>query len=129
MKHIVILILLGTFLFGAEPTPFLGIQDYLSGNLEKMLALIGFLGTFIVYMMTNEEESLVIGATISLLAGGIVGISSIFFKEGSSFDFTTFFLYVFQILVISALLVGLNLFLKKIFLNKLKQLEEDKIYL
>ena len=47
-----------------------------------MLALIGFAGTFIVYMMTHKGSVLMIGIVISLLAGGMVGISEIFFNAG-----------------------------------------------
>jgi len=58
-------------------------DSWLSGNLGKLLALIGFAGTFIVYMMTHKGSVLMIGVIISLIAGGMVGISGIFFDAGS----------------------------------------------
>lgn len=58
-------------------------DDWLSGNLGKLLALIGFAGTFLVYMMTHKGSVLFIGVIISLIAGGIVGISGTFFDAGS----------------------------------------------
>lgn len=58
-------------------------DDWLSGNLGKLLALIGFAGTFLVYMMTHKGSVLFIGVIISLIAGGIVGISETFFDAGS----------------------------------------------
>jgi len=62
--------------------------DWLTGNLGKLLALLGFAGTFIVYMMTHKGSVLFIGIVISLIAGGMVGISETFFNAGSS-AFTT----------------------------------------
>ena len=58
-------------------------ESWLGGNLGKLLALIGFAGTFIVYMMTHKGSVLMIGIIISLLAGGMVGISTIFFNAGA----------------------------------------------
>ena len=57
-------------------------ESWLGGNLGKLLALIGFAGTFIVYMMTHKGSVLMIGIIISLIAGGMVGISEIFFDAG-----------------------------------------------
>ena len=59
-------------------------QTWLTGNLGKLLALIGFAGTFIVYMMTHKGSVLFVGLIISLLAGGMVGISTLFFNAGST---------------------------------------------
>ena len=59
-------------------------DSWLSGNLGKLLALIGFAGTFVVYMMTHKGSVLMIGVIISLIAGGMVGISGIFFHAGTS---------------------------------------------
>jgi type IV secretory pathway VirB2 component (pilin) len=63
-------------------------SDWLTGNLGKLLALLGFAGTFIIYMMTHKGTVLFIGIVISLIAGGMVGISETFFIAGSS-AFTT----------------------------------------
>ena len=63
-------------------------SDWLTGNLGKLLALLGFAGTFIIYMMTHKGSVLFIGIVISLIAGGMVGISETFFNAGSS-AFTT----------------------------------------
>jgi len=55
---------------------------WLQGNLGKILALLGFFGTVVVYMMTHKASVLVIGIVISVLVGGAVGISDIFFNAG-----------------------------------------------
>jgi type IV secretory pathway VirB2 component (pilin) len=59
-------------------------KGWLQGNLGKLLALLGFAGTFIVYMMTHKGSVLFIGIVISLIAGGLVGISSSFFSAGTA---------------------------------------------
>lgn len=59
-------------------------EGWLEGNLGKLLALIGFAGTFLVYMMTHKGSVLFIGVIISLVAGGLVGISDTFFQAGKS---------------------------------------------
>jgi len=56
--------------------------NWLQGNLGKILALLGFFGTVVVYMMTHKASVLVIGIIISVLIGGAVGISDIFFNAG-----------------------------------------------
>jgi hypothetical protein len=58
--------------------------DWFTGNLGKVLALLGFAGTFIVYMMTHKGSVLFVGIIISLLAGGLVGIADMFFNVGST---------------------------------------------
>jgi len=55
---------------------------WLQGNLGKILSLIGFFGTVVVYMMTHKASVLVIGVVISVLIGGAVGIAGIFFSAG-----------------------------------------------
>jgi len=64
--------LLGTFI------------TWLEGNLGKLLALLGFIGTFIIYLMTHKGSVLFIGIVISLIAGGLVGIVGTFFGAGST---------------------------------------------
>ena len=77
----------GTQSFGTLLTIF---TDWFTGNLGKLLALLGFAGTFIVYMMTHKASVLFVGIIISLLAGGMIGISKTFFDAGaSSFGSTT----------------------------------------
>ena len=64
-------------------TPYFEIfSSWIEGNLGKMLALIGFVGTFFIYMITNKPAVLMFGIILSLIAGGMVGISSIFFDAG-----------------------------------------------
>lgn len=63
--------LLGTFI------------TWLQGNLGKLLALLGFIGTFIIYLMTHKGSVLFIGVVISLVAGGLVGIVGTFFNAGA----------------------------------------------
>jgi type IV secretory pathway VirB2 component (pilin) len=57
---------------------------WMQGNLGKLLALIGFIGTFIIYLMTHKGSVLFVGIIISLIAGGLVGIVSTFFNAGST---------------------------------------------
>lgn len=64
--------LLGTFI------------TWMQGNLGKLLALLGFIGTFIIYLMTHKGSVLFIGIVISLIAGGLVGIVGTFFNAGAS---------------------------------------------
>ena len=59
-------------------------KDWLTGNLGKLLSLLGFAGTFIVYMMTHRSSILFTGIVISLIAGGLVGISDTFFNVGTA---------------------------------------------
>jgi len=60
------------------------IVKWMQGNLGKLLALFGFIGTFIIYLMTHKGSVLFIGIIISLIAGGIVGIVQTFFEAGNS---------------------------------------------
>jgi len=53
-------------------------------NLGKTLSLLGFIGTFIIYSMTHKGYVLMIGIITSLIAGGLVGISSTFFNAGQA---------------------------------------------
>ena len=68
-------------------------QEYILGNLGKTIAVIGFIGTFLVYSMTHKGAVLVFGIIVSLIAGGMVGISSIFFSAGqASFEMSSLLL-------------------------------------
>jgi len=58
-------------------------EGWLSGNLGKLLALLGFIGTFIIYLMTHKGSVLFVGIVISLIAGGISGITETFFNAGT----------------------------------------------
>lgn len=60
------------------------IITWMQGNLGKLLALFGFIGTFVIYLMTHKGSVLFIGIIISLIAGGIVGIVQTFFEAGKS---------------------------------------------
>lgn len=57
---------------------------WLQGNLGKLLALLGFIGTFIIYLMTHKGSVLFVGIVISLIAGGMVGIVGTFFNAGAT---------------------------------------------
>jgi len=59
-------------------------KNWLQGDLGKLLALLGFAGTFIIYLMTHKGSVLIIGVVISLIAGGLVSISNTFFNIGST---------------------------------------------
>jgi len=57
-------------------------NDWLTGNLGKLLALLGFAGTVIIYMMTHKGSVLFIGIIISVIIGGMAGIAETFFNIG-----------------------------------------------
>jgi hypothetical protein len=61
---------------------------WMTGSLGRVIALFGFIGTFIVYAMTHRGSVLFIGILISLIAGGLVGLVSWAFDTGAQvFDF------------------------------------------
>lgn len=55
---------------------------WMQGSLGKVIAIFGFIGTFILYAMTHRGSVLFIGVLISLIAGGLVGIVLTFFNIG-----------------------------------------------
>jgi hypothetical protein len=57
---------------------------WMQGNLGKLLALTGFMGTFVAFMMTNKGSVLFVGIIMSMIAGGAVGIVSTFFNAGTT---------------------------------------------
>ena len=59
-------------------------ETWLGGNIGKTLALLGFAATFIIYLMTEKTSVLMIGIIISLIIGGMAGISTIFFSAGTA---------------------------------------------
>lgn len=58
--------------------------QWMQGNLGKVIALFGFIGTFILYAMTHRGSVLFIGVLISIIAGGLVGIVLTFFNIGQN---------------------------------------------
>ena len=92
MKKIILVILFCSISVFATDTDSFGqlnsvLMDWLNGNLGKLLALIGFAGTVIVYMMTHKGSVLFIGVVITIIVGGMVGISQTFFNAGTdAFD-------------------------------------------
>jgi len=59
-------------------------EGWIGGNLGKLLALLGFIGTFVIYLMTHKGSVLFVGIVISLIAGGLTGIASVFFAAGNT---------------------------------------------
>jgi len=59
---------------------------WIGGSLGKIIALIGFAGTVVAYMMNQKGQTLVVGIFISLVAGGIPGIANTFFEFGNVFN-------------------------------------------
>lgn len=61
---------------------------WLNGNLGKLLALIGFLIVFLTYLLTPISDGsklhnvFMIGGTVCVIAGGMVGIAQTFFNMG-----------------------------------------------
>lgn len=60
------------------------LEDKISGNLGKLMAVIGFVGSFIGYIVSHKGSILMLGITISLIMGGFVGIVATFFNVGTS---------------------------------------------
>ena len=60
------------------------LEQKLSGNIGKLCAMLGFVGTFIIYIMSQKGSVLFTGALISLVSGGLVGIISYFFNVGTA---------------------------------------------
>ncbi len=60
------------------------ITKWMKGSLGKVIALFGFIGTFVLYAMTHRGSVLFIGVLISLIAGGLVGIVNTFFDIGAT---------------------------------------------
>lgn len=52
--------------------------EFLVPNIGKLIALIGFYITFIVYMMSHNGKVLFIGVILSIITGAIIGLGSIF---------------------------------------------------
>ena len=68
-------------------------SSWAEGNLGKLLTMLGFAGTFLIYTMTHKGAVLLFGIIVSLIAGGLVGISSSFFNAGqASFTVGSLFL-------------------------------------
>ena len=68
-------------------------SSWAEGNLGKLLAMLGFIGTALVYSITHKGSVLLFGIIVSLIAGGMVGISSTFFNAGqASFTVGSLFL-------------------------------------
>lgn len=59
------------------------LQSKIGGNLGKSVAMLGFFGTFISYLVSHKGSTLLTGAVISLIAGGLVGIIGTFFNAGT----------------------------------------------
>lgn len=60
------------------------LEAKISGNLGKLMAVIGFLGSFIGYIVSHKGSILMLGITISLIMGGFVGIVGTFFNVGTA---------------------------------------------
>lgn len=93
MKRVFLIILLLVVSVYADDSfgdLYLVFEDWIQGNLGKLLALIGFTITFTIYIMANMTGKIVtvnnlfIGSFISLLAGGLVGIANTFFNLGAT---------------------------------------------
>lgn len=59
---------------------------YISGNLGKIITLIGFLLTFILFTLSNTNNKTYVlfsGIIISIIIGSLIGVSSIFFDAGT----------------------------------------------
>ncbi|MFA9239516.1 MAG: hypothetical protein ACEQSQ_06450 [Candidatus Paceibacteria bacterium] len=69
---------------------YLVFEDWIQGNLGKLLALLGFLIWFVGFIVQSMSGNTLTGrfifsvGTVPLIAGGIVGITNTFFNMGGS---------------------------------------------
>ena len=93
MKKIILVILFCSISVFATDTDSFGqlngvFVDWLNGNLGKLLALIGFLIVFLTYVFGQITDGsklykfFLIGGTMCVIAGGMVGIAQTFFNMG-----------------------------------------------
>jgi hypothetical protein len=64
------------------------IASWIQGSLGYVIALLGMIGTLVIYAFTHKGAVLFIGMLLSFFVGGAVGISQTMFKIGSD-TFTT----------------------------------------
>lgn len=65
------------------------IVDWIQGSLGYVIALLGVIGTMIIYAFTHKGSVLFIGMLLSFFVGGAVGISRTMFDIGGSTFVTT----------------------------------------
>lgn len=63
--------------------------SWVQGSLGYIIALLGMLGTIIVYAFTHKGAVLFIGMLLSFFVGGVVGISKTMFSIGTGAFATT----------------------------------------
>jgi len=94
-----------------------GFVNYLGGNSGKIISLIGFAGTFVVYMMTHKGSVLFIGIFLSMLLGGFIGILSLRgYEVGYAIGYGSAILVVlviYNIILMEVLEYKRNIFIKK----------------
>ena len=79
MKKLFVFLLFSSIVFAQTKEPALKLlldnfASYIGGNSGKLLSLFGFMGTFIIYMMTHKGGVLFIGILLSLLFGAGLGM-------------------------------------------------------
>jgi len=60
------------------------ITSWLTGNLGYTIAIFSFFGSLLIYAFTHKGGVIIIGIIIAILVGGGVGITKLFFKQGST---------------------------------------------
>ncbi|MFW3353167.1 hypothetical protein [Aliarcobacter butzleri] len=68
---------------------YLVFEDWIQGNLGKLLALIGFVIIFLTYTFSIQHgegihKLLINGGFLCVISGGIIGITNTFFNLGGS---------------------------------------------
>ncbi len=63
--------------------------SWVQGSLGYVIALLGMLGTIIVYAFTHKGAVLFMGMLLSFFVGGVVGISKTMFTIGTGTFATT----------------------------------------
>lgn len=59
------------------------IVSWIQGSLGYVIALLGMIGTLIIYAFTHKGAVLFIGMMLSFFVGGVVGISQTMFHLGA----------------------------------------------
>jgi len=128
MKYIILLLFTSTLLFSSEHSALL---NHMIFHLGKIIILTGFIGTFIIYMMTHRGSILFAGIILSLLSGAMVAIAKLFLEidalESTQAKEST--IIVFQIIFILIIVFVVNGIYQEYLDKKLKNYENSLTYL
>lgn len=81
-------ILMGTSAFAADANAgfdsfYTVVKGWVGGSLGYIIALLGMVGTLVVYAFTHKGSVIFIGTLIAFFAGALVGLSQVMFDAGT----------------------------------------------